>query len=79
MTAVPSDAAKKVRRSLSKDVSSILISTPALVIWLAGGIITLAIGQIYICSFFLLLLAIGILARLWSHSALLSCGIGDRR
>ena len=70
MTAVPSDAAKKVRRSLSKDVSSILISTPALVIWLAGGIITLAIGQIYICSFFLLLLAIGILARLWSHSAL---------
>ena len=70
MTAVPSEAAKKVRRSLSEDVSSILISTPALVIWLAGGIITLAIGQIYICSFFLLLLAIGILARLWSHSAL---------
>lgn len=79
MTAVPSDAAKKVRRSLSKDVSSILISTPALVIWLAGGIITLAIGQIYICSFFLLLLADRNSGPALEPLCTLSCGIGDRR
>jgi uncharacterized protein (DUF58 family) len=61
---------EKTRRVLSKDVSSILIGTPALVIWLAGGLVTLALGKLSLCSFFLILLAVGILARLWSHSAL---------
>ena len=63
-------AAPKSRQTLRQDVSSILIGTPALAIWLAGGIVTLAVGQIYLCSFFLLLLAIGVLARLWGHCAL---------